>query len=204
MFRDRKRIALETTSCERNGVSVMSRLGTGLTRRHWLDVGQDILREEGIEGVSVKALTQRLGVTKGSFYHHFEDIDAFLRELANYFSGEHLAEIMETARERADGDPKAELIESARIIEAADGYRLMSAMRSWAKHDEFAAASVRRLDEISFRNHERIFKDIGFSRQDAKVRAYMAIALAVTDVGTSIVGLSRASLEKKLLEVLVS
>ena len=44
-----------------------------LDRNAWLDAALDALYEEGEVGVRVEPLARRLGVTKGSFYHHFRD-----------------------------------------------------------------------------------------------------------------------------------
>ncbi|AWZ01981.1 bacterial regulatory protein, tetR family [Rhodobiaceae bacterium] len=182
----------------------MSRLGTGLLQEDWLHAGQDILRVEGVDGVSVKSLTDRLGVTKGSFYHHFRGLDDFLTDLANYFSGDHLSLIFDHAREEAKGDPIVELEAIRRIIEADDGYRLMSAMRAWAKSNEVAAQSIQKLDDVSRKNLVRIFKDMGFAPQDAKVRAFMVHALGVTDVDRTFPGLSYEKLQKSVLDILIS
>lgn len=182
----------------------MSRLGTGLLKRDWLLVGQEILRDEGSRGVSVKSLTARLGVTKGSFYYHFRSLDDYLTDLATYFSDDHLAEIFNQAREDAKGDPKEEVQIIRRIIEADDGYRLMSAMRSWATSNEVAARSIRKLDEASRENFVRIFREMGFSAQDAKIRAYIIHALGVADIDRTFSGLSEKKLQKGVLDFLVS
>ncbi|MBO6541637.1 MAG: TetR/AcrR family transcriptional regulator [Alphaproteobacteria bacterium] len=182
----------------------MSRLGTGLLKKDWLHAGQDILRAEGVDGISLKSLTDRLGVTKGSFYHHFKCLDDYLTDLANYFSGDHLALIFDQAREEAKGDPVAELESIRRIIEADDGYRLMSAMRMWAKSNEVAAKSIEKLDDVARKNLVRIFRDMGFAPQDAKVRAFMVHALGVTDIDRTFPGLSYEKLQKAVLDILIS
>lgn len=181
----------------------MSRLGTGLLQRDWLHVGQDILREEGVDGVSVKSLTDRLGVTKGSFYHHFRGLDEYLTDLANYFSGDHLSRIFEQAAEEANGDPVAELEAMRRIIKADDGYRLMSAMRAWAKSNEVAAQSIQKLDEVSRSNLVRVFKEMGFAVQDAKVRAFMVHAIGVADIDMTFPGLSEERLQNGIRDILI-
>ena len=84
----------------------MSRLGTGLSRTDWLDEGQRLLRGRGIEGVSIRALTDGLGVSKGSFYHHFKDLDDYLATLADYFSNEQMIDFFERALAANTADAK--------------------------------------------------------------------------------------------------
>ena len=47
----------------------------------WVAMARDVLLEEGVQGVKVDRLAQRLGVTKGGFYKHFAHRDALLAQL---------------------------------------------------------------------------------------------------------------------------
>ena len=49
------------------------------TRETWLTEALELLREQGPGGITVEELARRLGVTGGSFYHRFKDLDE-LRE----------------------------------------------------------------------------------------------------------------------------
>ena len=179
----------------------MSRLGTGITRNGWLDSGQELLRERGIEGVSIRALTEILGVSKGSFYHHFEDLQDYLTALADYFSNEQLTDFFARARRQATEDPRTRITELSKIVLNSEGRKLMSSMRAWAKHNKAAAASVRKLDRLSLRFFEDVFRDLGFSSKDAKLRAFLFIASTVVDIDESLVGLTNREFEKMMLEL---
>ena len=47
----------------------------------WCAAGLALLRDEGIDAVTVDRLCAALEKTKGSFYHHFRDLDAYLASL---------------------------------------------------------------------------------------------------------------------------
>jgi len=51
----------------------------------WLTLGLAALAETGPEALTIDALCQRAQRTKGSFYHHFETIDAYRQELAEFW-----------------------------------------------------------------------------------------------------------------------
>jgi AcrR family transcriptional regulator len=51
----------------------------------WLELGLAALAETGPEALTIDALCQRARRTKGSFYHHFETIDAYRLELAEFW-----------------------------------------------------------------------------------------------------------------------
>ena len=44
----------------------------------WIQAGYAILAEEGIKALKIDRLCSRLGVTKGSFYWHFNDMPAIV------------------------------------------------------------------------------------------------------------------------------
>src|SRR5262245_58484665 len=50
-----------------------------LAPAHWADAALEAMRTRGLEGMAVEPLARRLGVTKGSFYWHFDDREALLR-----------------------------------------------------------------------------------------------------------------------------
>jgi len=56
-----------------------------ITRRRWLQEGLALLEESGAEALTIESLTSRLGVTKGSFYHHFTNYQDFQESLLVYW-----------------------------------------------------------------------------------------------------------------------
>lgn len=50
-----------------------------LSPEAWVKAAQALIAREGVPAVAVEPLAQALGVTKGSFYWHFENRDALIR-----------------------------------------------------------------------------------------------------------------------------
>lgn len=48
-----------------------------LSRQDWTDMSLKVLEEEGFTALRAESLARRLGVSRGSFYWHFEDVEAF-------------------------------------------------------------------------------------------------------------------------------
>ncbi len=66
---------------QRNGVvGVTSNKRTRFSRVDWLARAMDVLSREGGARLRINDLCQELGVTKGSFYAHFEDRADFVRQ----------------------------------------------------------------------------------------------------------------------------
>lgn len=54
-------------------------------RDDWLALGLRCLAAEGPAGVKLAALCRRGGRTRGSFYHHFEDMETFITALGEHW-----------------------------------------------------------------------------------------------------------------------
>lgn len=59
----------------------------GRDREAFFFAAYEILSEHGYRAVTVQSLCDHLGVTKGSFYHHFEDMSAFVAGFAAAWQG---------------------------------------------------------------------------------------------------------------------
>ena len=57
-------------------------------QRDWLVEGMDMLANAGSMSITIERLCSRLAVTKGSFYHHFTDMDAYKTALLQFIEEE--------------------------------------------------------------------------------------------------------------------
>ncbi|HJR24988.1 MAG TPA: TetR/AcrR family transcriptional regulator [Acidimicrobiales bacterium] len=139
-----------------------------LAAEDWVRAALDVMVEEGIGGVKIQRLCDRLGVTKGSFYWHFADLDAFLGEVARVWAedGTHLPASLDE-----EPDPDRRLLESMRLFADPRNRNLARAMRDWAQNDERARAAIRRADERIFGHVKAALVRHGFDDEDAEVRA---------------------------------
>jgi AcrR family transcriptional regulator len=70
---------------------VLSRVPYPVGRRDvWFSAAYRLLADRGVESLTVPALCNRVGVTKGSFYHHFSDLPQFVDALAGRWNEWHV------------------------------------------------------------------------------------------------------------------
>jgi AcrR family transcriptional regulator len=136
----------------------------------WIEAALEIMAADGIGGVKIQRLCDQLGVTKGSFYWHFKDLDAFLDAIADQWRhGEG------TFRSRLDtalrSDPKSGLSEAVSTFLDRRLGRLERAMRDWSRTDDRARAAIKSADKRTFDALVSGFETLGFDREDADVRA---------------------------------
>jgi AcrR family transcriptional regulator len=128
----------------------------------WVRAALEIMASEGIGGVRIPRLCERLGVTKGSFYWHFADLDAFLAAIADQWeAGEGTF--------RLDHELSIDALVGAFVDHRLS--RLERAMRDWARTDERAKSAIRASDERAFAKLVTVFESLGFDHADADVRA---------------------------------
>lgn len=150
----------------------------------WITAGLELLSQEGISGVKIQRLCERLGVTKGSFYWHFTDLHAFLGAMAKYY--EDGARIFrDQFTEMAQKNPKQSLTDAVAYSYDNRLGRLERAMRDWSRTDARARAAIEASDELSFTAILKGFELLGFSRDEADIRAK---TLFYAGVGFSDVG----------------
>jgi AcrR family transcriptional regulator len=150
-------------------------------RRRWLLAGQQLLRDGGMPAVKLLALVEHTGLTTGSFYHHFGSMAVYLDELASFYGSERPSELLE----RVDApDPRARLEQFERLARDERMGPLDRAMRDWAGSNDVAAAAVRASDEHLLRFMEAAFRDLGYERDDARLRAIVLLSVGVARVHT--------------------
>jgi AcrR family transcriptional regulator len=154
-----------------------------LGRRDWLEGGQRLLRREGVSGVKLRPLAESLGVSTGSFYHHFADFDAFLASLAKYYSGEQLAENIAIVRREA-ATPYERIVRAAQLAAEIALPELIGAMRAWARRDPAVAFDVSTLEQGLMDFLTECFEGLGFTRAEAAVRAFVLLSTASAGVAT--------------------
>ena len=137
----------------------------------WVETAARALVEEGISGVKVDRLAQRLGVTRGGFYHNFRDRDDLLARLIT-----HWEETCRFLPGDEPGDTPAEAVAwldrmIQRLIDQ-DGYHheFDMAVREWARTDQRAAWAVDRSDRLRLATLTRFFAALGYGEEEATIR----------------------------------
>ena len=145
----------------------------------WLTAGQDLLRRGGVVAVKLRSLTDELGLTTGSFYHHFDGMSDYLDQLARFYGADQVRQNVELI----DGpDPRERL---RRLMAMARTHKMVpldAAMRDWAGSNPIAAASVQAADEHLMQFVAAAFEDLGYPRREAQVRALLLQSVGVARV----------------------
>jgi AcrR family transcriptional regulator len=145
-----------------------------MQRRDWLNAALAALVEGGIKAIAIERLAENLGLTRGSFYHHFKDRQDLLQELLTYWEQRWTVEI--GIEITALGlDPRQSLLALVRMIRHRKASQYDAVFRSWALHDAMARQVVERVDEYRLGVIRDLFERAGFEGLDAENRARLLL-----------------------------
>lgn len=140
-----------------------------LSREDFLARALEVLSKDGESELRIDRLVKAIGVTKGSFYWHFENRLEFVHSLAEYWkrwsTDRVITEIGDSLPE-----PKATLRKIHEIVSREDLIRYDLVMRSWATHEPEVARAVDSVDRTrsAFVRHQ--FERLGFRGQELEMR----------------------------------
>ncbi|ASW90090.1 TetR family transcriptional regulator [Mycobacterium marseillense] len=151
---------------------------TRLSAEDWLEVGYTVLAEEGVRALKVERLCQQAGVTRGSFYWHFEDIDHYRAALVESWN-KFLERDRQALSKLDELPPRERLLALTLTLVSPQYWVLERAMREWARLDPVAAENIRAADRLLLRTVVKAYRDYGFSPEDARLRAELTFAAGI-------------------------
>lgn len=144
----------------------------------WIRAGYAILAEEGIKALKIDRLCERLGVTKGSFYWHFDGMPSYRSALIAAW-----ADLRDEDRldfdDMGDLSPRERLAAMMSSLMSPRHWTLERAMREWARSDPAVEDSVRESDRRVVAAVRQAFLDYGFDTEEADLRANATFAAGI-------------------------
>lgn len=121
-----------------------------LLQLDWIKAGFRALKTRGSQAVRVEPLARSLGVSKGSFYHHFKDLPDFHRQMIDHWMTQATDQIIDSvdALNAPVSDRFSALIEIAtsELDLPYGGPMTEIAIRNWAQFDPMVGAAQTRVD----------------------------------------------------------
>ncbi len=157
--------------------------GSPLNEQDWVKAALDILTNENVRGIKIDALCTKLGVTKGSFYWHFNNRGELLGAMLSHWRKKMTLNVIRSIS-ISGVDPKERLrrlFELPRRKNSPAFAQIESSIRDWGRRVEMPRKAVAEVDEIRFDYITKLFRDMGFGEDEARKRAYLAYCLIMGD-----------------------
>ncbi|WP_028008455.1 TetR/AcrR family transcriptional regulator [Solimonas flava] len=145
-----------------------------LTADAWAEAALEVIAQSGFDAVAVEPLARRLGVTKGSFYWHFENRDALLCAALERWERAETDDIV--ARIGPEPDPYQRIVKLFKAANASyRAGRLYLAIAA-AEDKPMVQSFVRRVSERRMQYLFECYRALGFSEASAAHWARFAYA----------------------------
>ncbi len=148
------------------------------SREAWMEAALRALDDGGVDAIRVERLARSLGVTKGSFYWHFEDRAALLEAIVTLWESSGTAAIIEETEARG-GDARARIRRLWAKTSSSGRLGAELALRDWARHDPAIAARVQTVDDERMRYLRGLFAEISANSAAAEERAMLMYSLLI-------------------------
>lgn len=146
------------------------------TQHDYFEAALELMAGAGAAGVTIAALCERLGVTKGSFYHHFDSVDVFMSGLLAYWEQEYGARLGRQAMTIVD---PAERLVALREMSVELHHEAESAIRAFARSNPAAATILERVDAARIEVTRRTLVELGLDEQTSTLLAQMVVSMLV-------------------------
>ncbi|MEM6535072.1 MAG: TetR/AcrR family transcriptional regulator [Pseudomonadota bacterium] len=139
-----------------------------LTREDWLRFALIELSRSGHTKLSANALAAKLGVSRGSFYWHFQSLDDFHEMLLKMWADLTTEKVIDDLR--AVGSPKQRLASLIKQSMLGDS-KLERSIRSWAVSNTTVARHVHAVDARRVAYVEQLLLNLGADPVDVRSRS---------------------------------
>jgi AcrR family transcriptional regulator len=160
-------------------------------RNRWLDSGLEALAAEGPGGLKIDRLVRRVGLTKGSFFHHFAGAAAYRTALLERLEADATAALDEASARLATMAPQQLLQELTSEVgrPGSDLWRpeLEIALRAWSFTDEEVRQTQSRIDRRRLAALQGIWQQLEPDQQQARIKALLPYLVAVGASMSSVV-----------------
>jgi len=151
-----------------------ARPATSLSREAWVKAAMNLISQEGVKAVAVEPLALQLGVTKGSFYWHFQNRDELIHAALEAWEQDQSEDVVSRYGGIADPRRRLRVLLFAAFEDVENG-KFFAAL-SLSSEDPRVQPYLRRASERRLAFGVEAFQALGFSLAEAQERALFAYA----------------------------
>ena len=145
-------------------------------REDWFAAGKNVLEAYGFARLTIDELCSSLNMTKGSFYHHFHNMDGYIVAFMQYWTEQHTLDFIRKAESQRLLGGKAEFLArlAAELNSGAE-----RAIRAWSSASALVRMYLQQVDAIRLKYLEGLMLEQGLEGAAALGSARLEYALMV-------------------------
>lgn len=152
--------------------------GERLGPQDWLNGAIELLAEGGVKSIKVEALAKRLGVTKGSFYWHFQNRSALLEALVSMWESQGTDRLITEVTD-SGSEPRAQVRLLWKYATQGPPMTAELALREWGRVDPLIRARVAAVDNRRLDFVKGLFVQMGRSETEAQARSFLLYSMLI-------------------------
>ena len=165
-----------------------------LSREQWLSSALEVLSKEGNAKLRIDAVTNDLGVTKGSFYWHFKDRADFVRSIAAYWAKYSTEQVIEMINQ-SQGTASDRLFNLMDFLCRKDHGKYDVSVRAWAAQEPEVARIVKKVDVRRLAFVRSLFIELGFKGRELEMRTRTFVVFHSLELGSFARGTKKERLQ---------
>ncbi|MDO8365011.1 MAG: helix-turn-helix domain-containing protein [Actinomycetota bacterium] len=142
----------------------------------YFEAGMALLADGGVHAVTIARLCSALGVTKGSFYHHFRGVDDYKTHLLGHWSVETERQVLRAAGAVSDPMERLDVLREAGITLH---HEAEVAIRAWSRTDPAAWKVREKVDAARERTVADAYSEVGVPVDVAQLLGRLGVAVLV-------------------------
>jgi AcrR family transcriptional regulator len=139
-----------------------------LTADDWIEAGMRALASQGFQALKAEPLAKALGVSRGSFYWHFADVEVYQQAVIQRWRKRATETVIADVENMETGAGRLRSL-LLRALSAEATFEIR--MRAWAVNDDVAAAAVAHVDQERRAYLIRLLASAGIEPELAETRA---------------------------------
>lgn len=144
-----------------------------LTRNDWLKKGLHLVGDGGPQQLRIDTLCHALGVTKGSFYHHFASQPVYVSALLAHWKNTYTQQLIDAVAGLDNPHLRSERL--SQLVFSKD-MRPEVALRAWGNSHPEVAATVQAVDAQRIAYLTDLAQGMGLAPAQARLAARMGYA----------------------------
>jgi len=141
----------------------------------WCKAAANMLIREGVSGLAVEPMTRELGITKGSFYWHFENRDALVQETLRRWEIDQTQDLFARFESIEDPLTRIRILMFAAFEDIGNG--LLFAALSASSEDPRVQPYLQRVSAQRLAFVTESFQALGLDAEEARRRALFAYSV---------------------------
>lgn len=146
-----------------------------LSVNDWLKAAFRALTRGGPSAIKAEAIARDLGVSKGSFYWHFENVASLKTNMLAHWKKDATQAII-SELDQVSGEPQDKLrrlvsFSTSGMDTPYGGPMVEAAIRDWARYDKSVSRVVEKVDTTRIDYVEGLFYDYGLHRNQSRINA---------------------------------